>query len=136
MKLTVYDISNTKAKPHLNDEWALTVNRQEGAFYLSLGLTLGLGVDCQSKALLAIDEEKASWYVSFSGGEYGFPVRCHKLRKHPCYKFSCKTMATRLCDETKDVFISAKFLVSRRLIKVDGIEYHQIITKKPLKTNG
>lgn len=134
MNLTVYDINNTKAKPHLKDEWAISVNRQEGAFYLSLGLTLGLGITEESRALLAIDEN-GKWYVSFDGGDYGFRVRCHKLRKNPCYKFSCKMMAVRLCDETKDVFVSAKFLVSCHPTKVDGIEYHQIITKRPLRTS-
>jgi len=60
MKLTVYDTSNTQAKPHFNLEWTISVERMNGIFYLSSGFRKGLQLKAGDHAFLA-QTESGDW---------------------------------------------------------------------------
>lgn len=132
MKITVYDTSNTQAKPHFNLEWTIAVERMNGIFYLSSGLRKGLQLKAGDHAFLA-QAENGDWLVSFNDDWRGFLCRIgNPNRKYPNLLFSCKTLARKICDEV-GALGSAKFLVSHKPTTIDGMVYYQILTKSPLR---
>lgn len=132
MNLTIYDTSNTQAKPHFNLEWAVAAERMNGLFYLSSGLRKGLNLQAGMHAFLAQDE-KGNWFMTFGDDLRGFLLRIgNPNRQYPNMVFNCKVIAKKICDEV-GAPVSAKFLVSYKPVNIDGLDYYQILTKRPLR---
>lgn len=132
MKLTIYDTSNTQSKPHYNLEWTVGVERYNGIFYLSSGLRKGLNLEHGIHAFLARDE-KGDWFISFNDDWRGFLCRIgNPNRKYPNLLFSCRTIARKICDEV-GAPVSAKLLVSHKAVNISGLDYYQLLTKRPLR---
>lgn len=132
MRLTIYDQSNTQARPHCNEEWAISIGMVDGIFNLSSGLRKGLKLKADDKVLLACDEQ-GNWFIAFCDEPSGFTLRIgNHTRKYPNLVFSCKTIGRKICEEV-GASVSAKFLVSHKAVNIDGRIYYQIMTKRPLR---
>lgn len=110
----------------------VNANRKGGHFSFNYKCVRELGLTCETRILIAKDEESRNdWYVAF-----GKELDGMKLQKQgkPTggYKARHKIAAIEILDSVK-AEKSATFLLAAKPIEQDGIEWYRIMTATPIR---
>lgn len=129
MKLIIYNIENSKVDR--SGERLCRVNRKTGVISFSGELAKCLELKAGDRVQLANDEEnKKNWFICKTDSEAGFIV----TGKDKTLLIRNSFVAGLLLNSLK-IEKSASFLVAKEPEKVEGSEYYQLVTTKPINVD-
>lgn len=129
MKLIIYNIENSKVDR--SGERLCRVNRKTGVISFSGELVKCLELKAGDRVQLANDEEnKKNWFICKTDSEAGFIV----TGKDKTLLIRNSFVAGLLLNSLK-IEKSASFLVAKEPEKVEGSEYYQLVTTKPINVD-
>lgn len=129
MKLVIYNIENSKVDR--NGERTCRVNGKTGVISFSRGTAKALGLKAGDHVQLANDEENPKvWFISKTDNEAGFVVTGKSL-----YFLIRNSFVANILLASLKVEKSASFLVAKEPLTIDGADFYQLITSKPINVD-
>ena len=137
MRLQIFNKESAGSGRLQSDVRSINVNRRNGGFVLSAALCSQLGVKKGDHVMFAKDEEsKDGWYMCVTASELGYGIyeksTCKGRYITRSRYATCKLFAASILDAIK-AKRAASLLVAAKPVEVDGVEWYQIITSKPLR---
>lgn len=114
-------------------ERLVSVNRKGGYFSFNTQCTQQIGLNTDSRMLIAKDEDsRCDWYVAFDKGQSeGMKLTPQGKQRESSYRVQHKTAAEALLNAVK-AERGATFLIAAKPVHIDGIDWYRIMTANPL----
>lgn len=130
MNLTIYDKKNRGRRGPLGarTEWMIAADKLNRTLRLSTEIHTHFGRTGEVRITFANDIDTQTWYICFDDDEKGYKTHA----KTGLWAIYAATVAHRLCEIADENAVYAKFLVSRKPVKIDGRDWYKILTKHPL----
>lgn len=119
--------------------WCVNINVRGGLMNINLRMRDDLNLDEPGmKAMVAKSGDGDDWYLAF-GKDFN-KVKSHPLRiyRNRCSRggmqFHCRKAVIDMAQKVKAT-TGATLTVSRKPIKIDGVEWYKINHKRPMRVN-
>ena len=118
---------------------SISVNRRNARVTLSAMLVQEMGIKADMSLFLARNTEaKCEWYIRFDNSGDGLLIRTHKgggyCKGVASLGITSRGITTKLLDGCK-AERGLSLLVAKTPTKINGQEWYQLITSKPLRVN-
>lgn len=138
MKLKIFNKESAGSGRIQSTVRSINVNRKNGRVVISAALRQSLDIKGGDRLMFAKDEEsKNDWYLCITHDEAGYSIyekpggKNGRYATHSLYA-TCKMAAAELLDAIK-ADRAASLLVAAKPTQIDGTDWYQIITTKPLR---
>lgn len=139
MKLEIFD--HTQGRTSTTVQYrALSVNRRNAKISFSRQATEELGLTTEYAATFAKDgDSKNDWYVSFRKDDpTGLHIRAHNgsgnAKGYSTLGITCRSLSAAILDSLK-AKSGATLLIAQKPVLINGVNWFQVITAKPLRIN-
>lgn len=139
MKLEIFDHSKGRYGSRVQHR-AVSVTRRNAKISFSRQATEELGLSTEYAATFAKDSDsKNDWYVTFRKADpSGLPIRAHhgsgNAAGYSTLGITCRSLSSAILDSLK-AKSGATLLIAQKPEIINGEEWYQLITAKPLRLN-
>ncbi len=140
MKLEIFDKSNCRQTGSRAGYRSLNINRKNKAISFSQVAIRDLGLSTGSRVSVARDcESRNDWYIRVDKGNTdGMQIRAKKnsgyCKKLTTLYVGSSFISSRLLDSL-GAKKGASLLIAAKTVDIDGVQWYQLITSKPLRIN-
>ena len=118
---------------------AISVNRRNARLTLSAILVEEMGIKPDMSIYIARNKDaKCEWYIRFDNSDKGLKIRPHKggggSKGYVSLGITTRSLTVMMLESLK-AQRGASLLVAAKPTNIDGQEWYQLITSKPLRIN-
>ncbi len=138
MNLEIFDKSWT-APTAVRGYRSISVNRRNARVTLSAMLVNEMGIEADMSLYIARNTEaKCEWYIRFDKGDNGLKIRAHKgggyCKGKASLGVTSRGITAMMLDSCK-AERGLSLLVAKTPTMINGQEWYQLITAKPIRVN-
>lgn len=135
MNLEIFD-KTTAPTAVIRGYRAINLNRSNARLTLSAILVDEMGIKPDMSAYIARNKDaKCEWYIRFDNTDKGLKIRIHKGSKGYASLGITTRVLTVMMLESLKAQRGASLLVAAKPTNINGQEWYQLITSKPLRIN-
>lgn len=139
MKLVIFDHTANRGGQRMQFR-ALSINRRNAKISFTRKATEELNINTEKSVIFARDDEsKNDWYICLMPDQTtGIPVRAHNgagfAKGYSTMSVTCRSLSATILDALK-AKSGATILIDQTPVVIDGQEWYQLMTAKPLRLN-
>lgn len=138
MNLQIFDRSNAHVAANRNAFRAIGFSRRNAKMTFSQRAASELNVADYESLIIACDTDSKSnaWYLRMLKNDEGMPIKLKNgtgyCRRTQQYTVTSRVVTTKLLD-TLNAEQGATLLIAQNPVKIDGVEWYELITSKPIR---